>query len=380
MSVFEVDGLSSKIYCQNLCLLSKLFLDHKTLYYDVEPFLFYVLTRSDSKGCHLIGYFSKEKHCAQRYNVSCIMTLPIYQRFGYGRFLIDFSYLLSRKENLPGTPEKPLSDLGKISYQSYWKYIILNQLRDKDVVTVDQISKASGMNVHDIASTLQDLGNFVYRRRDDGKWGYDVVIDSGLFAKLKTPKLLTDEEYLKWTPLIVPSAAALLAEQELQKSSIRIKSGPIGPAPPRTEEPKPQKVILEVDRSTPRPKKRKKRWNKTGYHEKPKKKRKIVKNDESSQDVDEDSKLTDSLKNAEESQDSQDVQEDDGETTEEEPLMVDEDDDDTRLTDNELNHNRKTEHSSERKNQSNSTVSSEGPFKGIGQTMRTVGLSEPLCS
>lgn len=50
LSVFEVDGLVSKIYCQNLCLLAKLFLDHKTLYYDVEPFLFYVLTRNDAKG------------------------------------------------------------------------------------------------------------------------------------------------------------------------------------------------------------------------------------------------------------------------------------------------------------------------------------------
>ena len=29
---------------QNLCLLAKLFLDHKTLYYDVEPFMFYVMT------------------------------------------------------------------------------------------------------------------------------------------------------------------------------------------------------------------------------------------------------------------------------------------------------------------------------------------------
>lgn len=51
----------SKIYCQNLCLLAKLFLDHKTLYYDVEPFLFYVLTKNDEKGCHLVGYFSKVK-------------------------------------------------------------------------------------------------------------------------------------------------------------------------------------------------------------------------------------------------------------------------------------------------------------------------------
>ena len=48
-----------QIYCQNLCLLAKLFLDHKTLYYDVEPFLFYVMTESDTNGCHMVGYFSK---------------------------------------------------------------------------------------------------------------------------------------------------------------------------------------------------------------------------------------------------------------------------------------------------------------------------------
>ena len=54
-----MDGNANKIYCQNLCLLAKLFLDHKTLYYDVEPFLFYVLTINDNHGCHLIGYFSK---------------------------------------------------------------------------------------------------------------------------------------------------------------------------------------------------------------------------------------------------------------------------------------------------------------------------------
>jgi hypothetical protein len=44
LSVFEIDGKKQKIYCQNLCLLAKLFLDHKTLYYDVEPFLFYIMT------------------------------------------------------------------------------------------------------------------------------------------------------------------------------------------------------------------------------------------------------------------------------------------------------------------------------------------------
>ena len=39
----QVDGRKAKSYCQNLCYLAKLFLDHKTLYYDVDLFLFYVM-------------------------------------------------------------------------------------------------------------------------------------------------------------------------------------------------------------------------------------------------------------------------------------------------------------------------------------------------
>jgi GNAT superfamily N-acetyltransferase len=104
--MFEVDGKTSKIYCQNLCLLAKLFLDHKTLYYDVEPFLFYVLTENDSRGtyntstfadivgCHIVGYFSKEKHSPDDFNLACILVLPSHQRKGFGKFLIAFCMYL----------------------------------------------------------------------------------------------------------------------------------------------------------------------------------------------------------------------------------------------------------------------------------------------
>ncbi|KHJ99047.1 MOZ/SAS family protein, partial [Oesophagostomum dentatum] len=130
VSVFEVDGNVSRIYCQNLCLVAKLFLDHKTLYYDVEPFLFYVVTKNDEYGFHFVGYFSKEKYSQQKFNLSCIVTLPCYQKQGFGRFLIDFSFLLSRKELMTGTPERPLSDLGRISYASYWRTSLFEYIHE----------------------------------------------------------------------------------------------------------------------------------------------------------------------------------------------------------------------------------------------------------
>jgi histone acetyltransferase HTATIP len=61
ISFFEIDGRKNKNYAQNLCLLAKLFLDHKTLYYDTDPFLFYVMAEYDNRGYHLVGYFSKGK-------------------------------------------------------------------------------------------------------------------------------------------------------------------------------------------------------------------------------------------------------------------------------------------------------------------------------
>jgi len=46
----------------------------------------------------VVGYFSKEKASEEGYNLACILTLPAYQRKGYGKFLISMSYELSKIE------------------------------------------------------------------------------------------------------------------------------------------------------------------------------------------------------------------------------------------------------------------------------------------
>lgn len=140
-----------------------MFLDHKTLYYDVEPFLFYIATEADEKGCQFVGYFSKEKRSPTN-NVSCIMTLPIRQRRGWGNFLIDFSYLLSKKERRLGTPEKPLSDLGLVTYRTYWKLAISQFL-----LSVPEGQRPS-LSIDDISTGTAIVSDEVYYILQDNQW------------------------------------------------------------------------------------------------------------------------------------------------------------------------------------------------------------------
>lgn len=158
VSFFEIDGRRQRTWCRNLCLLSKLFLDHKTLYYDVDPFLFYCMCTRDDQGCHLVGYFSKEKESAEGYNVACILTLPQYQRRGFGKLLIAFSYELSKRENKLGSPEKPLSDLGLLGYRAYWQEVIVDMLTDgRTDATVEDLGMAAAMTTNDVLHTLYAL-------------------------------------------------------------------------------------------------------------------------------------------------------------------------------------------------------------------------------
>ncbi|KAK6536186.1 hypothetical protein TWF281_000431 [Arthrobotrys megalospora] len=158
VSIFEVDGRKQPAYCQNLCLLAKLFLGSKTLYYDVDQFLFYVMAEYNETGSHFVGYFSKEKRSTSSNNVSCILTLPIHQRKGYGHLLIDFSYLLTRTEGRLGSPEKPLSDLGLVSYRNYWKLTLCYLLRDfTGATSVQAMCDQTGMTADDVISALENL-------------------------------------------------------------------------------------------------------------------------------------------------------------------------------------------------------------------------------
>ncbi|RLO12520.1 hypothetical protein DYB28_012543, partial [Aphanomyces astaci] len=169
----EVDGMASSTYCQNLCLLAKLFMDQKTLYFDVSVFWFYLLCIYDKRSgnVHPVGYFSKEKANPDQYNLSCIVVFPPYQRRGYGSLLISLSYELTKREHTVGTPEKPLSVLGRAAYMEYWRFVLLTELckmggsssttTSSTTVSIQKLSAATAITPDDIVATLRECPGVV---------------------------------------------------------------------------------------------------------------------------------------------------------------------------------------------------------------------------
>jgi hypothetical protein len=139
--------------------VSKFFLDHKSVYSDCSIFLFYVLAEYSQGKWHVCGYFSKMRQ-PDPCNLNCILVMPYLQRRGYGKFLIEFSYALSRLEGRTGSPERPLSDLGYISYMSYWtgqicKFLLSQVDKGEKSVSLQDITNETCIAAEDVNYVLE---------------------------------------------------------------------------------------------------------------------------------------------------------------------------------------------------------------------------------
>ncbi|XP_009007719.1 histone acetyltransferase KAT8 isoform X2 [Callithrix jacchus] len=148
------------------------------------------------------GKDHKEKESPDGNNVACILTLPPYQRRGYGKFLIAFSYELSKLESTVGSPEKPLSDLGKLSYRSYWSWVLLEILRDfRGTLSIKDLSQMTSITQNDIISTLQSLNMVKYWKGQHVICVTPKLVEEHLkSAQYKKPPITVDSVCLKWAP------------------------------------------------------------------------------------------------------------------------------------------------------------------------------------
>ncbi|NXY50769.1 KAT7 acetyltransferase, partial [Ceuthmochares aereus] len=186
----------------------------------VAPFTMFCISCADLFGLSKLGYPTacadldlltsplyscfQEKNSFLNYNVSCILTMPQYMRQGYGKMLIDFSYLLSKVEEKVGSPERPLSDLGLISYRSYWKEVLLRYLHNFQgkEISIKEISQETAVNPVDIVSTLQALQMLKYWKGKHLVLKRQDLIDEWIAkeAKRSNSNKIMDPSCLKWTP------------------------------------------------------------------------------------------------------------------------------------------------------------------------------------
>lgn len=170
-AIHELDGEEHKLYAQNLSLFAKLFLDTKSVFFDVSSFLYYTLVSQQAgDNGQVVGFFSKEKMSWDNNNVACILVFPPWQRRGLGQILIGASYELGRREGRFGGPERPLSRPGRKGYMAFWcgevcRYIL--QAAKKNT-TIKAISDATWILPDDIVTALKEMEVYEKRKTASG--------------------------------------------------------------------------------------------------------------------------------------------------------------------------------------------------------------------
>ena len=125
---------------------------------------------------------------------------PPYQRKGYGKFLISFSYELSKKEGKVGTPERPLSDLGVVSYRGYWTRVLLTIIKEREgSISVKELSDLTMFKTDDIISTLNHHNLIQYKKGAHVLNAAPKVIEHHMKLAGR-PGVLVDPSKIVWTP------------------------------------------------------------------------------------------------------------------------------------------------------------------------------------
>lgn len=180
--ITHVRGFKHQLFCQTLSLFGKLFLEDKSVYYNVDAFDYYLVYGLDQGQDESVshekflpmGFFSKEVLSWDNdNNLACICIFPPFQRRHLGSLLIEFLYALARVT--PGQfrsgPEFPLSPFGKVSYLRYWSkklaFILQQTLNMNEEFDLASIADTTGFRKEDILLTLEYMQILQDTAKDD---------------------------------------------------------------------------------------------------------------------------------------------------------------------------------------------------------------------
>lgn len=201
ISIFEVYGNEYRFQCQCICLLGKLFLDHKIICYYVEDFKFYILTVYEDGAIHIAGFFSKELESVEDNILSCIIVFPHFQSHGFGKLLISCAYELAKRENTFGGPERPLSDLGEVAFKSYWKEEILMHFNNQNnrITNMSQLLYLTHFKEDELWETVNELG-ILYVDYEDRLQQFNMNKVKNLINETNLDKKRIDPKFLIYYP------------------------------------------------------------------------------------------------------------------------------------------------------------------------------------
>ena len=105
-----------------------------------------------------------------------------------------------------GTPEKPLSDLGLLSFRSYWTQVLLEILRKhRGNLSIKEISDMTAIKTEDIISTLQSLNLIKYWKGQHIISVTPKIIEEHLKAANKNANWKIDPKNIHWAPPTQPT-------------------------------------------------------------------------------------------------------------------------------------------------------------------------------
>ena len=111
------------------------------------------------------------------------------------------AYQITIREGAVGSPEKPLSDLGQLSFRSYWTEVLLRTLQaHRGNLSIKELSAVTAIKMEDIISTLQAINCIRFWKGQHVISVAPKIVDDHLAKHYARASLRCEPARLKWQP------------------------------------------------------------------------------------------------------------------------------------------------------------------------------------